>query len=315
MADVAPPAGPAPAHSAGAPGPSAIAVVGSANADLVIAVARRPGAGETVLGGDLVVTPGGKGANQAVAAARLGGQVHFVGCVGDDEHGRLLRASLRAAGVNETRLRIGSAPTGTAVVLVTPDGDNSIVVSPGANGQLSGRDIEAAADLLARVGVLVLQREIDPEVSAAAAAITEAGGGRVLLALSPTGPMPQRLLASADPVVVNEQEALDLIGQSSGAGEDSARALLALGPRSAVVTLGPAGAVAADRNGVVRVEAPSVRAIDTTGAGDALTGALACRLAAGDDLPQALRIAVRVAALSVTRTGAQPSYPTAAEVS
>jgi ribokinase len=217
--------------------------------------------------------------------------------------------------VNETRLRIGSAPTGTAVVLVTPDGDNSIVVSPGANGQLSGRDIEAAADLLARVGVLVLQREIDPEVSAAAAAITEAGGGRVLLALSPTGPMPQRLLASADPVVVNEQEALDLIGQSSGAGEDSARALLALGPRSAVVTLGPAGAVAADRNGVVRVEAPSVRAIDTTGAGDALTGALACRLAAGDDLPQALRIAVRVAALSVTRTGAQPSYPTAAEVS
>ena len=293
---------------------ASIAVVGSANADLVIAVERRPGAGETVLGGDLVVTPGGKGANQAVAAARLGGRVHFVGCVGDDEHGRLVRSSLRAAGVDDSRLRSCAAPTGTAVVLVTPDGDNSIVVSPGANGHLSSEDIEAAKDLLGRVSVLVLQREVDPAVSAAAAAITDASGGRVVLALAPSGPVPQQLLRMSDPVVVNEQEALDLIGATSGSGEDSARAILALGARSAVVTLGAAGAVGADRRGDFRVAAPAVRAVDTTGAGDALTGALACRLAAGDDFSAALGVAVRVAAVSVTRTGAQPSYPTAHEV-
>jgi ribokinase len=302
------------ATTAGSPVQARIAVFGSANADLVIAVARRPGAGETVHGGALVVTPGGKGANQAVAAARLGARVHFVGCVGDDEHGRLLRSSLRAAGVDDALLRTGSAPTGTAVVLVTPDGDNSIVVSPGANGQVSSQDVEAAGELLGRVRVLVLQREVDPEASAGAAAITENSGGRVMLSLSPSGPVPQRLLRMADPLVVNEQEALDLIGAGSGSGEDSARAILARGARTAVITLGADGAVAADRHGVVRVGAPKVRVVDTTGAGDALTGALAWRLAAGDELAEALRIAIRVAAVSVTRAGAQPSYPTAADL-
>jgi ribokinase len=306
------------------PRPARVAVVGSANADLIIAVARRPGAGETVLGGELVVTPGGKGANQAVAAARLGARVSFVGCVGDDEHGRLLRSSLRAAGVDDAGLRTASTPTGTAVVLVTPDGDNSIVVSPGANADLSHRDVEAAAGLLARAGVLMLQREVDPEVSAAAAVTFVGSGGRVVLTLAPSGPVPQRLLELADPVVVNEQEALDLIaGHRPGSapalthadgGEDRARAILALGARSVVVTLGSAGAVAADAQGVVRVGAPAVTVVDTTGAGDALTGALAWRLATGDDLADALRVAVRVAAVSVTRAGAQPSYPTAVDV-
>jgi ribokinase len=291
-----------------------IAVVGSANADLVIAVARRPGAGETVLGGDLVLTPGGKGANQAVAAARLGALVHFVGCVGNDEHGRMLRSSLLASGVDDTLLRTGAAPTGTAVVLVTPDGDNSIVISPGANAELSDQDIEAARDLLGQVGVLVLQREVDAGVSAGAAEIVDESGGRVVLALAPSGPVPAELFGLADPVVVNEQEALDLIGARTNSAEDAARAILALGARSVVITLGAAGAVAADLRAVVRVDTPTVRAVDTTGAGDALTGALAWRLAAGDDLATAVRFAVRVASVSVTRAGAQPSYPTATEV-
>ncbi len=301
-----------------------VVVVGSANADLVIAVDRRPAAGETVLGGDLVVTPGGKGANQAVAAARLGAAVSFVGCVGDDDHGRLIRSSVRSAGVDPAGLRTGSAPTGTAVVLITPDGDNSIVISPGANGQLSLDDVEAQAERLAGARVLVLQREVDAEVSAAAAAITHQAGGRVLLSLAPSGPVPRALLLQADPVLVNEQEARDLIaaeglpGPSTAgleAGPELARAVRATGPRSAVVTLGAAGAIAVDDRGLVTAPAPPVSVVDTTGAGDALAGALAWRLAEGDDLATALPIAVRVAALSVTRPGAQPSYPWAGEIS
>jgi ribokinase len=307
-----PPAGPEETGPPRSTPPAGVAVVGSANADLVIEVSRRPLAGETVLGGDLVTNAGGKGANQAVAAARLGAAVSFVGCVGDDDHGRLLRASLRAAGVDDTRLRTCPTPTGTAVVLVTPDGDNSIIVSPGANAALSLDDVRAAGDLLARVAVVVLQREVSPEVSAAAAEITVAAGGRVVLSPSPSGPMPARLLAIADPVVVNEQEARDLTGARSDDGEELATAILKTGVRSAVVTLGAAGAVVADPTGVTRVASPKVTAVDTTGAGDALTGALAYRLAAGDDLVSALQLAVRVAAISVTRPGAQPSYPTSA---
>jgi ribokinase len=308
-----------------------VVVLGSANADLVIAVDRRPGAGETVLGGDVRVLAGGKGANQAVAAGRLGARVSFIGCVGDDDHGRLLRASLVAAGVDATWLRVGDKPTGTAVVLITPDGDNSIVVSPGANARVSSQDVEAAREVLGSARVLVLQRETDPAVSADAAAITDATGGRVVLSLAPSGPVPQRLLATADPILVNEQEARDVIAthpayadrtqsavgadaENGGSGEELARMLLRTGARSVVVTLGAAGAVAADARGAVRVPSPVVEAVDTTGAGDALAGALAYRLAAGDDLTTALRFAVRVAAVSVTRPGAQPSYPSRAEL-
>jgi ribokinase len=312
-----------------------VVVLGSANADLVIAVDHRPASGETVLGGDLTVLAGGKGANQAVAAARLGAKVAFVGCVGDDDHGRLLRDSLRAAGVDVTLLRTGPDPTGTAVVLITPDGDNSIVVSPGANARVGGTDVEAAHGRLRRARVLVLQRETSSLVSAQAAAVVEAAGGRVVLSLAPSGPVPQSLLEIADPVVVNEQEARDLIAAHPDpapvsaednartgrrtdpmpmSDEELARAVLQAGVRSAVVTFGAAGAIAVDRHGVVRVPSPTVAAIDTTGAGDALAGALAHRLAAGDDLSTALRFAVRVAAISVTRAGAQPSYPSAAEL-
>jgi ribokinase len=302
--------------------PSApVVVLGSANADLVVALDRRPLAGETVLGSDLVTMAGGKGANQAVAAARLGTPVSFVGCVGDDDHGRMLRSSLRAAGVDDAFLHIRGVPTGVAIVLLTPDGDNSIVVSSGANATLNHADVETARELLAGAAVLVLQREVDPAVSAAAAAIVDDAGGRVVLALAPSGPVPRRLIALADPLIVNEQEALDLIDSNGRpgtggklTGEELAEAVRAAGSRSAVVTFGAAGAVAAEPGRVVRVATIEVTAVDTTGAGDALTGALAGRLAAGDDLVTALRLAVRVAAFSVTRAGAQPSYPSAAEL-
>jgi ribokinase len=287
-------------------------VVGSANADLVIGVDRRPAAGETVLGTDLVTHPGGKGANQAVAAARLGARTALLARVGDDAHGSLLSGSLRTAGVDTATLLTGGAPTGVALITVDPSGDNSIVVSPGANGRLSPEDVRAAGRLLAAARVVSLQLEIPlPTV----VAVVETTHARVVLNPSPPAPLPARVLAACDPLVVNEHEARFLLGEDAGeTPEDWASALLALGPRSVVVTLGAAGALVADPDGAVRIPSMRVRAVDTTGAGDAFTGALAWRLGAGDDLETAARFAVRVGAAAVTKAGAQESYPTLEEV-
>ncbi len=294
-----------------------VVVVGSANADLVVRVERRPAAGETVLGGDVVTAPGGKGANQAVAAAQVaagsGVRVAFVGRVGDDEHGAMVRTSLTASGVDISALRTADRPTGAALVLVDPDGDNSIVVSPGANAALTPDD--ARIDAVARAAVVVLQREVAPGASLAAAEHTT---GTVVLNLAPAGPVPDALLARTDVLVVNEHEAALLLGEPVGAdgvepGEAAAR-LRDLGPDTVVVTLGGDGTVAVDAAGTHRVAAPRVEVVDTTGAGDAFVGALAARLAGGAAIGQALRTAVHVGALAVTRAGAQPSYPTAAEV-
>jgi ribokinase len=289
-----------------------VVVVGSANADLVVSVQRRPGAGETVLGGELVTLPGGKGANQAVAAARLGAAISFVGRVGDDAHGRLLLESLRGAGVDVAEVGTGSEPTGVAIILLTPDGDNSIVVAPGANGALTPDHVLTST--VTGADVLLLQREVDPVTSLAAALACR---GRVLLNLAPSGPMPAQLLQRTDVLVVNEHEAADLLdGVDAGSLDpvDAASRLRELGPAAVVITLGADGAVAADAAGSHRVHSPKVAVVDTTGAGDAFTGALAWRLAAGDGLPAALTVAVRVGALAVTRPGAQPSFPSAAEL-
>ena len=293
------------------PGPGATArvvVVGSANADLVCRVDRRPGTGETVLGGDLHTLPGGKGANQAVGAARLGARTAFVGRVGDDAHGELLLRSLRGAGVDVAGVRRDAAPTGVALVLVSADGDNSIVVSPGANARVTVDDVRR--DVVRDAAVLLLQREIDPAASLAAARHC---GGLVVLSLAPYGPMPAELLSRTDVLVVNEHEAAGLLGARS-APPEAAAALRALGPRAAVVTLGAAGAVVADGSGTWPVPAPVVRVRDTTGAGDAFAGALGWRLAAGDPLREAVAVAVRAGALAVTRDGAQPSFPAAREL-
>ncbi|MFI2028752.1 ribokinase [Streptomyces buecherae] len=294
-----------------------LVVVGSANADLVVGVRRRPAAGETVLGSDLATYPGGKGGNQAVAAARLGARTALLARVGDDAHGRLLLDTQRAAGVDTRPVLVGGAPTGVALITVDPSGDNSIVVSPGANARLTPADIEAAAPLLAAARVVSLQLEIPLET--VAAAVRAVGPDtRVVLNPSPPAPLPPDVLAACDPLVVNEHEARSLLdGDPAGAGDDPAAwaaALLGRGSRSVVITLGPAGALAADRRGQTRVPGVPVEAVDTTGAGDAFTGALAWRLGTGDDLATAVRYAVRVGAAAVTRPGAQQSYPTAAEV-
>lgn len=290
-------------------------VVGSANADLVVRVERRPAAGETVLGSDLVVHPGGKGANQAVAAARLGARTALLARVGDDGHGRLLLDAQRAAGVDTVGVLVGGAPTGVALITVDPSGDNSIVVSPGANGRLTPEDVRAAGSLFQASRVVSAQLEI-PLETVVEVVRSLAEGGRLVLNPSPPRPLPSEVLAACDPLIVNEHEARVIAGDDLGdSPEDWATALLALGPRSVVITLGAAGALVAERAGA-RVRVPSVRvaAVDTTGAGDAFTAALAWRLGRGESLPEAAGYAARVGAAAVTRAGAQESFPTAEEV-
>lgn len=296
-----------------------LVVVGSANVDLVVGVERRPGAGETVLGGDLAVHPGGKGANQAVAAARLGARTALLARLGDDDHGRLLSGSLAADGVDLSAVLTSDAPTGVAMITVDASGDNSIVVSPGANSRLLPADVHAARDLLAGAAVVSLQWEIPPRTVAAAAGAARRAGARVVLNPSPPSELAPGVLAAADPLVVNEHEARMLCaGTPGGAADDDpasrAALLLASGPRSVVVTLGPRGALVLDDRGPSRVPAPRVDVVDTTGAGDAFTGALAWRLAVGDALREAVRRAVRAGAFAVTRAGAQDSFPTEEEL-
>ncbi|EPH42370.1 ribokinase [Streptomyces aurantiacus] len=292
-------------------------VVGSANADLVTAVERRPGAGETVLGSDLAVHPGGKGANQAVAAGRLGARTALLARVGDDAYGRLLLESGRSAGVDTVGVLVGGAPTGVALITVDPSGDNSIVVAPGANARLTPADVRAAASLFEAARVVSVQLEIPLDTVAEVVRVLPAGT-RLVLNPSPPAPLPREVLAACDPLVVNEHEARVIL---RGAGaevpdepEDWARRLLDLGPRSVVVTLGGEGALVAGPEGMARVPSVKVDAVDTTGAGDAFTAALAWRLGTGEDLESAARYAARVGALAVTRAGAQVSYPTGAEV-
>ncbi|MFE6742053.1 ribokinase [Streptomyces tubercidicus] len=294
-----------------------VLVVGSANADLTVRVDRRPGAGETVLGTDLVESAGGKGANQAAAAARIGGRTALLARVGGDAYGELLLGAQRAAGTDVTPVIVdGTARTGTAMIIVDPDGDNSIVVSPGANAALTPQDVAAAQDTIAASAVVSLQLEIPMESVRAAAAAAERAGTRVVLNPSPapTAALAPELLAVADPLVVNEHEARQLSGLTDGTPAEWAQALRDRGARSVVVTLGGEGALVLDADGVSGVPGVRVKAVDTTGAGDAFTGALATRLARGDALPEAARFAVRVGAAAVTKPGAQPSYPTRAEL-
>lgn len=291
-----------------------IVVVGSANLDLVVEVDHRPGPGETLLGSDVVRLPGGKGANQAVAAGRLGGDVAFLGCLGDDDAAPVLRRSLAEAGVDLGMARTVPAPTGVALILVTPDGENSIVVAPGANRHVTPEHV-ASLPGWEEADVVVLQLEIPLDTVDHVARRAAARGARVVLNAAPAVALPTGLLDVVDLLVVNESEAELLLGRPAGSPEETVTALLGLGPRSVVLTLGAAGSCVGDGHAPVTVPARRVAAVDTTGAGDAFVGALAVRLAAGESLVDAARYATVVAAVAVTRPGAQASYPTPGELS
>ncbi len=289
-------------------------VVGSINQDFVLNVERRPEPGETVTDAELSKGNGGKGANQAAAAALLGADVVLLGRVGDDGFGEPLVRALADKGV-DTRL-IEAAPdssTGTAFITVTPDGENAITVAPGANRRLTTGDVEAASEAIAEARVLIAQMEIPLDVVVRSVEVASASGTRALVNLAPPSEVPRALLERLDPLVVNQHEAAFLLGERVE-GVDGARAaareLLALGPESAVITVGEAGAVFADGGSAKHLPAPRVDVVDTTGAGDAFVGALAARLARGTSLEDAVVYAVRAGAAAVTKEGAQGALPT-----
>ena len=276
-----------------------IVVVGSLNADLVVRTERFPKPGETLQGSDLAILPGGKSANQAVAAGRLGGTVRMIGAVGDDGNGTLLRESVASAGVDTTHVAVRQGvATGTAVITVDAAGENTIVISGGANATLMPEDVPA--DALDDAGVLGLCLEVSIDVVLAAARAGRAAGATVLTNLSPFGAVPQELLDLTDVLLVNEHEAAEL-------GDH--------GVQRSIVTRGGAGCTVHDGDAdPVDVDAVRVDPVDTTGCGDAFMGAVALRLDAGDSLVDAARFAVGVGAYAATKPGAQASYPTRAEL-
>jgi ribokinase len=268
-----------------------------------------------VLGSSLSRAEGGKGANQAVAAARAGGDVAFVGRIGDDEHGRALLASLRGAGVDTSRLVVDpEVSTGLALILVDAGGENEIVVISGANGRVSEADVDAARPSLLRSDILLLQLEIPLPAIRRAIGIVREGPGRVILNAAPAQPLVPELLGELDVLLVNEIE----VATVSGIGAPvepavAARLLLETGVRAVVLTLGAAGAMVVSGDQETCIDPFPATPVDTTGAGDAFAGNFAFALDRGLALAEAARFASAAAALSVQRAGAQPSMPLGAE--
>ena len=293
-----------------------IVVVGSVNVDLLAQVQRHPRPGETLHGTGGQMLPGGKGANQAVAAARLGARVAMVGAVGSDVQAEAALSALREAGVDLGHVAEIEGPTGLAIVTVAEDGENSIVVIAGANDAMDAGRVRAAAEVISAARIVVCQGEIPRDgIEALPALVT----GRFLHNPAPVMELDPAVLRASDPLVVNQHEAglvLAQLAPDQEAPEDPeavVAALRAAGIPSAVLTLGADGSLVADQGGVRRVPPAPVEAVDTTGSGDAFIGALALGLARGDDLATAARLASRVGAFAATGEGAQPSYPTAAD--
>ncbi len=297
-----------------------IVVVGSSNTDMVVKSRRIPRVGETVVGGQFVMAAGGKGANQAVAAARLGAEVTFVAKVGQDMFGDQAIAGYAREGI-DTRFvfRDPEHATGVALILVDEQGENLISVASGANHHLRPADVDQAAGAIRQAEVLVVQLETPLETVLHAARLAQAAGVRVILdpAPAPAEPLPAELLSAITCVKPNETEAQRLTGiavEDEVSARQAAEELVRRGAARAIVTLGARGAVWLDGGQWGFVPAFRVEALDSTAAGDAFSGALACALARGMPLAEATRYASLAAALSVTRVGAQPSLPTAEDV-
>lgn len=291
-----------------------ICVVGSINADLTVNVDRHPTPGETLLGSGGGITAGGKGANQACAAARLGAPVALVGAVGTDSNAIPATALLREAGVDLTHVEEVTEVTGLAVITVAANGENTVQVVPGANALVDADFVSRHAEPVEAAEVVLLQGEIPADGFARA---VELAKGRVVINLAPVVDVPREALLAADPLMANEHEAgliLDQLGyDSTGTPEDLARRLKDAGFASVVLTLGAAGALAVEGETLTHIPSPQVEAVDTVGAGDSFAGAFCARIIEGDTLVEASTYACRVGAFSVTRPGAQPSYPTAAD--
>lgn len=296
---------------------SQVVIVGSINADLAVDVERHPLPGETLHGSDVSYSPGGKGANQAVAAASLGANVTMVGAVGNDANAQVALERLTASAVDRSHIRRTDAPTGLAIVVVDARGENTIIVAPGANALVDSAMVDEAADVVRGADVVVMQAEIPLSGIERAASLVN---GRLVFNLAPVTEVPHDVLRKADPLVVNEHEgrlALRMLtGQDAAASTDEpiVDALVAAGCRSVVMTLGSRGSLVHDgTTEPTAIPSAEVDVVDSTGAGDAFVGALVMRLADGATLVDAARHASRVGAFACTRKGAQTSYPTAAD--
>jgi ribokinase len=286
-----------------------VVVVGSANMDLVATAPALPAPGQTVLGRAFTTVAGGKGANQAVAAARAGADCALIGAVGDDTFGVTLRDGLRVSGVDAALVRTAAGPSGIALIAVGDDGENQIVVVPGANGALTGLD-ERDLTAIRGADLLMAQLEVPIATVTEAAAVAREAGATVLLNAAPAQELPGELLSTVDILLVNEGEARSVAGRTNGVLD----ALLELVPR-VVLTLGARGAAYADRDGTrLSVPAPKVSAVDTTAAGDAFAGAFAVAWAEARPVTEALRWACAAGAACVRTLGAAGSLPSRAEI-
>ena len=299
------------------PRPLRVVVVGSLNMDLLVRVPQLPAPGETVMGDSLLQAAGGKGANQAVAAARLGSRVRMVGRVGRDAFGRALSRGLRAEGISTRWVRPADQPTGAALIAVDAHGENCIVVAPGANVQLAPADLPERT--IAAAEVVVAQLEVPPPTIAAAFRLARAGGARTVLNAAPAQPVPPDLLALSDVVIANEPELATLLGRqplAHGAEAAAAHALQTSPEQVVVVTLGPRGALAVGGPAARVLEQPAfaVTAVDSVGAGDAFVGGFVASRWWSAGLEAALRWGCAAGALATTRPGGQPALPTRAAV-
>jgi ribokinase len=288
-----------------------IVVIGSINTDIVLRTPRLPRPGETLAGGDALVVPGGKGANQAVAATRLGADVALVGRVGQDDFGNTLRHGLASEGVDVRHVRRTPGASGTALILLQAGGENSIVLSPGANARVTPADVDAAVPLLRRADAVLLQLEIPLATVRHAMKVCRRFGVTVFLdpAPAPPGRVPAWLL-KADVISPNEAEAAMLLGGPVRSADATAAALVAAGATNAVLKLGPHGSIHADATGVhLKSAGFGIRAVDTTAAGDAFNAALAVARSNGLPWSETLRFANAAGALACTKLGAQPSLP------
>lgn len=291
-----------------------VAVVGSLNMDLIARAPRIPQPGETIIGGDFHSAPGGKGANQAVAAARLGARVSMVGRVGCDAFAESLLNNLTAAGVDHAFVvQDPEAPTGVALIVVDDAGQNSIVVASGANMHLSPADVDRAKSAIAGADALLLQLESPLETVTRAAEVASAHGVRVILNPAPARSLPAALLSLVDVLIPNESETALLTGMSvnnQAEAEAAASTLRGMGVGTVILTLGERGALLAQAGTAELVPAFEVTPVDTTAAGDAFVGGFAVALAEGESLAEAVRWGNAAGALATTKLGAQPSLPT-----
>ncbi len=290
-----------------------IVVVGSLNMDMVVNAPRHPQIGETILGGRFATFPGGKGANQAVAAARMGARVCMVGCVGDDGFGLELLRVARQDGIDTSHVSVDEKEaTGIALITVDAEGRNTIVVASGANLSLSPRHLHTAKQSFSNVDVLVTQLESPLETVSEAIALAAQQGIRVVLNPAPAQPLGAEILSRVDYFIPNEREALQISGTNTL--DEAIEKLLALGVRNLIITLGEQGALLVSGDRRTQIPAYPVKVVDTVAAGDAFVGAFATGLAEGLSLEAAARLGSAAAAISVTRPGAQPSLPTRTEV-